>query len=54
MRKSNADDSVYDGWRVTGWPVLTLRRGEIVFRDDQVVAGPASGTVLRCGPAQRV
>ncbi|MBV9174841.1 MAG: amidohydrolase family protein [Chloroflexi bacterium] len=29
--KSNADYSVYDGWAVTGWPVLTLRRGEIAY-----------------------
>jgi dihydropyrimidinase len=52
MLKSNADYSVYDGWRVTGWPVMTLRRGELVFRNDQILATPGSGTFLRCGPAQ--
>jgi dihydropyrimidinase len=51
MLKSNADYSVYDGWRVTGWPVVTLRRGQVVFGDDQVLAAPGSGTVLHCGPA---
>ena len=36
MLKSNAGYSVYEGWEVTGWPVITLRRGEVVFRDDEV------------------
>src|SRR5262249_26813325 len=49
MLKSNVDYSVYDGWRVTGWPVMTLRRGHVVFKDDQVLAPPGSGIVLRCG-----
>ncbi|MCK4977978.1 MAG: amidohydrolase family protein, partial [Anaerolineales bacterium] len=31
MLKSNADYSPFEGYQVTGWPVLTLRRGEIVF-----------------------
>lgn len=48
MLKSNADYSVYEGWRVTGWPTLTLRRGEVVFRDDQVVAQPGTGSVMQC------
>jgi dihydropyrimidinase len=49
---SRADYSVYEGWRVTGWPVLTLRRGQIVFRDDQIIGRPGSGQVLACGPTQ--
>ncbi len=47
MLKSNADYSVYDGWEVTGWPALVLRRGEIAFRDDEVLAAPGSGTLPR-------
>ena len=50
MLKSNAGYSVYEGWEVTGWPVLTLRRGEVVFRDDAVVGTPGSGLLLRRGP----
>ena len=46
MLKSNADYSVYEGWQVTGWPVLTLRRGEIVYRDDEVIGRPGSGAIL--------
>jgi hypothetical protein len=49
MLKSNADYSVYQGWRVTGWPVLALRRGEIVHRDDEVIGRPGSGVILRRG-----
>jgi dihydropyrimidinase len=52
MLHSNADYSVYEGWKVMGWPILTLRRGEIVFRDDQVLGKPGSGAVLACGPTQ--
>ena len=47
--KSNADYSVYEGWEVTGWPVLTLRRGEVVFRDDDVIGGPGSGRIVQRG-----
>ncbi len=46
MLKSNCDYSVYEGWSVTGWPTLTLRRGEIVFRDDTVLGQPGSGQLL--------
>ncbi len=52
MLKSNVDYSVYEGWEVTGWPVLTLRRGEIVFRDDKVVGRPGSGVLLQRGATQ--
>jgi dihydropyrimidinase len=50
MLESNVDYSVYEGWQVTGWPIVTIRRGEIVFRDDRVIAQPGSGRVLHCGP----
>jgi dihydropyrimidinase len=54
MLHSNADYSVYEGWSVTGWPLVTLRRGEVVFRDEQVVGQPGTGRVLRCGPGGRL
>ena len=49
MLKSNADYSPYEGYRVTGWPVLTLRRGEIVFRDGHVIGQPGSGIIVPRG-----
>jgi dihydropyrimidinase len=51
MLKSNADYSVYDGWQVTGWPAVTIRRGEVVFRDDEVSGRAGSGRLLLAGPA---
>ena len=53
MVQSNAGHSVYEGRRVTGWPVLTLRRGEVVFRDSRVTGRPGSGQLLRRGPTPR-
>ncbi|HWE62143.1 MAG TPA: amidohydrolase family protein [Chloroflexota bacterium] len=46
MLKSRCDYSPYDGWEVTGWPVLTLRRGEIVFADDEVIGHAGSGMLM--------
>lgn len=31
---------------LVGWPVLTVRRGEIIFRDGEVLAEPGSGRVV--------
>jgi dihydropyrimidinase len=49
MIQSNAGHSVYEGWPVTGWPVLTVRRGEVVFEDGRVTGLPGSGRLLRSG-----
>jgi dihydropyrimidinase len=46
MFKSNSDYSVYDDWQVTGWPVVTLRRGEIVFRDSDILGKPGTGRMV--------
>ena len=54
MLKSNADYSVYQDRQVTGWPVVTIRRGEVVFRDDQVVGAPGSGLMVQRGATQRL
>lgn len=44
---SKADYSVYEGWSVTGWPVLTIRRGEVVFENGRVVGVAGSGALIR-------
>ncbi len=44
------DYTPYEGMEVTGWPVLTLRRGEVVMRDGIVSARPGSGHFLPVGP----
>ncbi|MBC7799228.1 MAG: dihydropyrimidinase [Gemmatimonadaceae bacterium] len=44
------DYTPYEGLEVTGWPVATLRRGEVVMQDDVVAAAPGSGRYLPVGP----
>ena len=51
---SRAGFSLFEGWEVTGWPRMTIRRGEVVFQDGRVTAEPGSGQVLRRGPTQRI
>ena len=44
------DYTPYEGLEVTGWPVATIRRGEVVMRDGMVQAEPGSGRFLARGP----
>jgi dihydropyrimidinase len=43
---SNADYSVYEGRAVTGWPVMTIRRGQVVCEGLNVTGAPGSGKVI--------
>jgi dihydropyrimidinase len=54
MLKSRAGYSVYDGWRVTGWPSQTLRRGQIVLDGEALLGAPGSGQLLECGPTRHI
>jgi len=36
----------YEGWILKGWPVLTMRRGEIIFEDEQLVGKPGAAQFL--------
>jgi dihydropyrimidinase len=47
---SKAGFSLFEGYQVTGWPRLTMRRGEIVFREGAIQARAGSGQVLARGP----
>jgi len=38
--------SLYEGWRVTGWPTMTLRRGEVAFANGKVCAAPGTGELI--------
>jgi dihydropyrimidinase/allantoinase len=42
---SGQDHTPFEGVTVRGWPVLTMLRGRVVFRDGEVTA-PASGEYL--------
>ena len=44
--------SAFDGLKLKGWPVMTIRRGEIIFRDGEVLAKPGSGQVVHRTPVQ--
>ena len=44
------DYTPYEGKEVTGWPVATIRRGEVVMRDGKVQAQPGTGQFLPRGP----
>ena len=48
MLHHNADYTPYEGMEVTGWPVLTLSRGEVVSRDGEPMAAPGRGAFLAC------
>ena len=47
---SRAAHTVYQGWEVTGWPDITIRRGEVVFESGEVVGQPGSGNLLARDP----
>ena len=38
--KSYSDFSVFEGWNLKGWPVMTLVRGSIVAKDGEIVGEP--------------
>ena len=43
---SNSGFSIHAGAEVMGSPVLTLRRGEVVYEDGQVTAEKGSGRLV--------
>lgn len=43
----NSDYSIYEGREVKGWPVLTIRRGEIIAKDGKSVEPRQGGVYLR-------
>ncbi len=48
MLHDNMDYTPYEGRKVTGWPVVTLSRGEVVWRDGEVLGAPGRGCFLPC------
>lgn len=48
------DYTPYEGLEVTGWPISTIRRGEVVMRDGKVQAEPGTGRFLPRGPYDMV
>ncbi len=48
MLHDNMDYTPYEGRTVTGWPVITLSRGAVVWRDGQIEGAPGQGRFLPC------
>jgi dihydropyrimidinase len=46
---SQAGFSIYEGTEVTGWPRITIRRGQVVYEEGQITAQPGSGQLLQRG-----
>lgn len=44
--QSPAEFSCFDGWELTGWPITTMVRGQIVFDKGEVVGKPGTGKYL--------
>ena len=36
----------YEGWKLKGWPTLTMRRGQVMYGDGQVVGKPGTAEFL--------
>jgi dihydropyrimidinase len=47
MMHHGADYTPWEGYAVTGWPVTTLLRGEVVFDDGKIVGAPGRGEFLK-------
>lgn len=45
----DVDYTPYEGIEVTGWPALTLSRGEVVWQEGKFRGRPGRGEFLKCG-----
>lgn len=43
---SYSDYSLYDGWRLKGWPVRTILRGQTIMQDGEIIGAPGFGQYL--------
>lgn len=43
---SASDFTIYDGWRMKGWPVMTILRGEVIAEDGKVVGEKGFGRFI--------
>lgn len=50
---SISDYSLYEGWEITGWPVMTMVRGQVIVDNDKFVVEPGYGEFMPCAPAYR-
>ena len=50
---SKSDYSVYEGWKVKGWPVTTIRRGEVVSDAGTFIGRAGTGRLITRRPWRR-
>lgn len=43
MLNGASDFTIYDGWKMTGWPTMTISRGRIVMDRGEIVGTPGHG-----------
>jgi dihydropyrimidinase len=48
---SKAGYSLYEGWQVLGWPVLTMQRGRVIVEEGRLRAEAGGGRYLRTSTA---
>ena len=48
---SISEFNLYEGWTMKGWPVATIARGRLIYRDEQIVGEPGSGRFISRAPA---
>ena len=46
MLQSRSDFTIYEGWKLRGWPVLTMVRGEVLMENGEVHGQPGYGHYL--------
>jgi len=46
LLQSRCDWTIYDGWEMRGWPVATIKQGEVVAQEGRVLAKPGTGRFL--------
>jgi dihydropyrimidinase len=49
---SNAHYSLFSGTEVTGWPKVTIRRGEIVYQNGKMIGRAGTGHMISRGKFQ--
>jgi dihydropyrimidinase len=42
-QQSNSDFSLYEGWEITGWPAVTISRGEVIVENGRITVESGRG-----------
>ncbi len=46
---TDTDFTIYDGWKLRGWPTLTMVRGNVVLEEDQILVKGGIGKIIKAG-----